>query len=69
MSDRSFKLAAFALTGLCQLFLGRHSARRHRRDGPELGGTILARLGLRALFVGFTASLLNAAMAGLLLKP
>jgi CNT family concentrative nucleoside transporter len=26
----------------------------------------LARLGMRALFVGFTASLLNAAMAGLL---
>ena len=29
----------------------------------------LARLGLRALFVGFTATLLNAAIAGVLINP
>ena len=29
----------------------------------------LARLGMRALFVGFTATLLNAAIAGLILSP
>jgi concentrative nucleoside transporter, CNT family len=65
MSDRSFKLAAFALTGFANF----------SSVGIQLGGIgamaplrrhDLARLGLRALFVGFTASLLNAAMAGLL---
>lgn len=66
MSDRSYKLAAFALTGFANF----------SSVGIQLGGIgslapnrrhDLARLGLRALFVGFTASLLNAALAGLLL--
>ena len=65
MSDRSFKLTAFALTGFANF----------SSVGIQLGGIgamapnrrhDLARLGMRALFVGFTASLLNAAMAGLL---
>lgn len=65
MSERSFKLTAFALTGFANF----------SSVGIQLGGIgamapqrrhDLARLGLRALFVGFTASLLNAAMAGLL---
>jgi CNT family concentrative nucleoside transporter len=65
MTDRSYKLAAFALTGFANF----------SSVGIQLGGIgamapgrrhDLARLGLRALFVGFTASLLNAAMAGLL---
>jgi concentrative nucleoside transporter, CNT family len=67
MSERSYKLAAFALTGFANF----------SSVGIQLGGIggmaplrrhDLARLGLRALFVGFTASLLNAAMAGLLTK-
>ncbi len=66
MSERSYRLAAFALTGFANFSSvgillggigGMAPSRRHD----------LARLGLRALFVGFTASLLNAAMAGLLL--
>jgi CNT family concentrative nucleoside transporter len=66
MSDRSYKLAAFALTGFANF----------SSVGIQLGGIgalapnrrhDLARLGLRALFVGFTASLLNAAVAGLFL--
>jgi CNT family concentrative nucleoside transporter len=65
MAERSYKLAAFALTGFANF----------SSVGIQLGGIgamapnrrhDLARLGLRALFVGFTASLLNAAMAGLL---
>jgi CNT family concentrative nucleoside transporter len=65
MSERSFKLTAFALTGFANF----------SSVGIQLGGIgamapgrrhDLARLGMRALFVGFTASLLNAAMAGLL---
>jgi CNT family concentrative nucleoside transporter len=65
MSERSYKLVAFALTGFANF----------SSVGIQLGGIggmaplrrhDLARLGLRALFVGFTASLLNAAMAGLL---
>jgi CNT family concentrative nucleoside transporter len=66
MSPRSYKLAAFALTGFANF----------SSVGIQLGGIgalapnrrhDLARLGLRALFVGFTASLLNAAVAGLFL--
>lgn len=65
MAERSYKLAAFALTGFANF----------SSVGIQLGGIgamapgrrhDLARLGLRALFVGFTASLLNAAMAGIL---
>jgi CNT family concentrative nucleoside transporter len=66
MSDRSRQLAAYALTGFANF----------SSVGIQLGGIgalapnrrhDLARLGLRALFVGFTASLLNAAVAGLFL--
>src|SRR5262245_36828005 len=67
MSDRSYKLAAFALTGFANfssvgiLLGGLGGMAPNRRHD-------LARLGLRALFVGFTASLLNAAMAGLFIQ-
>jgi CNT family concentrative nucleoside transporter len=66
MTDRSFKLTAFALTGFANF----------ASVGIQLGGIgamapdrrhDLARLGGRALFVGFTATLLNAAIAGVLL--
>jgi CNT family concentrative nucleoside transporter len=66
MTDRSYRLAAFALTGFANfssvgILLGGIGgmAPNRRHD--------LARLGMRALFVGFTASLLNASLAGLLL--
>ena len=67
MTARSYMLAAFALTGFANF----------ASVGIQLGGIgaiaperrhDLARLGLRALFVGFTATLLNAAIAGVLLK-
>ena len=35
MTDRSYKLAAFALTGFANFCVGRHPARRHRRHGPR----------------------------------
>jgi CNT family concentrative nucleoside transporter len=66
MSPRSFQLTAFALTGFANF----------ASVGIQLGGIgamapdrrhDLARLGGRALFVGFTATLLNAAIAGVLL--
>lgn len=66
MSARSYMLAAFALTGFANF----------SSVGIQLGGIgamaperrpDLARLGMRALFVGFTATLLNAAVAGLML--
>jgi CNT family concentrative nucleoside transporter len=66
MSERSFKLAAFALTGFANF----------ASVGIQLGGIgalapdrrhDLARLGGRALFVGFVATLLNAAIAGVLM--
>src|SRR5947209_6008986 len=66
MSERSYKLTAFALTGFANF----------SSVGIQLGGIgalaperrhDLARLGGRALFVGFTATLLNAAVAGVLL--
>jgi CNT family concentrative nucleoside transporter len=66
MSERSFVLTAFALTGFANF----------SSIGIQLGGIgalapdrrhDLARLGARALFVGFTATLLNAAIAGVLL--
>jgi CNT family concentrative nucleoside transporter len=68
MSERSYKLTAFALTGFANF----------SSVGIQLGGIgamapgrrhDLARLGMRALFVGFTATLLNAAIAGVLLNP
>lgn len=66
ISERSFRLTAFALTGFANF----------SSVGIQLGGIggiapnrrqDLARLGMRALFVGFTATLLNAAVAGILL--
>jgi CNT family concentrative nucleoside transporter len=66
LSDRSFRLAVFALTGFANF----------ASVGIQLGGIgamapsrrhDLARLGGRALFAGFLATLLNAAIAGLLL--
>jgi concentrative nucleoside transporter, CNT family len=66
MSERSFQLSAFALTGFANF----------SSVGIQLGGIggmapnrrhDLARLGMRALFVGFTATLLNASIAGILL--
>lgn len=67
MTDRSYMLAAFALTGFANF----------SSVGIQLGGIgaiapnrrhDLARLGLRALFVGFMATLLNAAIAGVFLQ-
>src|SRR5205085_8506300 len=66
MSQRSYVLTAFALTGFANF----------ASVGIQLGGIgamaperrhDLARLGGRALFVGFLATLLNAAIAGVLL--
>jgi CNT family concentrative nucleoside transporter len=66
MTERSYKLTAFALTGFANF----------SSVGIQLGGIgalapdrrhDLARLGGRALFVGFVATLLNAAVAGVLL--
>ncbi len=63
MTERSYVLTAFALTGFANF----------SSVGIQLGGigsiapnrrADLARLGLRALFVGFTTSLLNASIAG-----
>jgi CNT family concentrative nucleoside transporter len=67
MTDRSYTLAAFALTGFANF----------ASVGIQLGGIgaiapgrrhDLARLGLKALFVGFMATLLNAAIAGVFLQ-
>jgi CNT family concentrative nucleoside transporter len=67
MTNRSYTLAAFALTGFANF----------ASVGIQLGGIgaiapdrrhDLARLGLRALFVGFVATLLNAAIAGVFLQ-
>ncbi|HTU26112.1 MAG TPA: nucleoside transporter C-terminal domain-containing protein [Pirellulales bacterium] len=63
MSPRSYRLAAYALTGFANF----------SSVGIQLGGIgamapsrrhDLARLGMRALFVGFVATLLNASIAG-----
>ncbi len=66
MTNRSYQLTAFALTGFANfasvgIQLGGIGAMAPERRGD------LARLGGRALFVGFTATLLNAAIAGVLL--
>jgi CNT family concentrative nucleoside transporter len=67
LSDRSFRLAAFALTGFANF----------SSIGIQIGGIgaiapdrrhDLARLGGRALFAGFLATLLNAAVAGILIE-
>lgn len=66
MTPRSYKLTAFALTGFANF----------SSIGIQLGGIgalapdrrhDLARLGGKALFVGFVATLLNAAVAGVLI--
>lgn len=66
LSERSQKLAVYALTGFANF----------ASVGIQLGGigaiapgrrADLAKLGMRALFVGFLATLINAAVAGLLL--
>ena len=66
ISERSLRLTSFALTGFANF----------ASVGIQLGGIgamaperrhDLARLGGRALFVGFTATLLNAAIAGVLI--
>jgi CNT family concentrative nucleoside transporter len=67
MSDRSFRLAAFALTGFANF----------SSIGIQIGGIgaiapdrrhDLARLGGKALFAGFLATLLNASVAGVLIS-
>lgn len=67
MSERAKLLAVYALTGFANF----------SSIGIQLGGigamaperrADLAKLGMRALFVGFLATLLNAAVAGLLLS-
>ena len=67
MTARSYQLTAFALTGFANF----------ASVGIQHGGIgamapdrrhDLARLGLKALFVGFTATLLNAAIAGVFLN-
>ncbi len=67
MSDRSYTLAAFALTGFANfasigIQIGGIGAMAEKRRGD------LARLGGKALFVGFVATLLNAAVAGILIE-
>jgi CNT family concentrative nucleoside transporter len=66
LSERSFRLAAFALTGFANF----------SSIGIQIGGIgaiaperrhDLARLGGKALFAGFLATLINASVAGLLL--
>ncbi|HKB04252.1 MAG TPA: nucleoside transporter C-terminal domain-containing protein, partial [Gemmataceae bacterium] len=66
MQERSYRLAVFALTGFANF----------SSIGIQLGGigamapsrrSDLARLGLRALLGGFLATLINAAIAGILL--
>ena len=64
--SRSFILSTFALTGFANfasvgIILGGVGAMAPERR-PDL-----ARLGMRALFVGFLATLLNASLAGLLI--
>jgi CNT family concentrative nucleoside transporter len=65
MSPRSYQLTAYALTGFANF----------ASVGIQLGGIgalapdrrhDLARLGMKALFVGFVATLLNAAVAGVM---
>ncbi len=66
IQERSYKLAAYALTGFANF----------ASIGIQLGGigamapnrrSDLARLGLRALLGGFLATLINASIAGILM--
>jgi concentrative nucleoside transporter, CNT family len=66
MTERSYVLAAFALTGFANFASVGIQLGGIGGMAPERRGD-LARLGLRALFVGFVATLLNAAVAGILL--
>lgn len=66
MQERSYRLAAFALTGFANfgsigIQLGGIGAMAPDRRGD------LARLGMRALLGGFLATLINASIAGLLI--
>ena len=66
ISERSYVLATFALTGFANfssvgIQLGGIGAMAPDRRGD------LARLGMRALFGGFLATLVNASVAGLLM--
>lgn len=66
ISPRSFQLAVYALTGFANfasvgIQLGGIGAMAPDRRGD------LARLGLRALFVGFMTTIVNASLAGMLL--
>jgi len=67
MSPRSFALTAFALTGFANFAFRWHPTGRHWSDCSERRAD-LARLGLRALFVGFVVTLLNAAVSGVILE-
>jgi CNT family concentrative nucleoside transporter len=67
LSPRSFKLATYALTGFANF----------ASIGIQIGGIgalaperrpDLARLGMRALFVGFLATVVNASLAGMLME-
>jgi CNT family concentrative nucleoside transporter len=66
LDPRSYSLATFALTGFANfgsigIQLGGIGAMAPERRGD------LARLGMKALYVGFLTSMVNAAMAGVLL--
>jgi CNT family concentrative nucleoside transporter len=68
LSPRSYTLATYALTGFANIAsigiqLGGIGALAPSRRGD------LARLGPRALLIGFLTTLLNASLAGLLLDP
>jgi CNT family concentrative nucleoside transporter len=67
LSERSRLLAVYALTGFANF----------ASVGIQLGGigamapgrrSDLAKLGMKALFIGFLATLINAAVAGMLMK-
>ena len=67
LTERSRLLAVYALTGFANF----------ASVGIQLGGigamapgrrADLAKLGMKALFIGFLATLINAAVAGMLMK-
>ncbi|QEL15643.1 NupC/NupG family nucleoside CNT transporter [Limnoglobus roseus] len=68
LGERSRLLAVYALTGFANfssigIQLGGIGAMAENRRGD------LARLGMKALFIGYLATLVNAAVAGLLMAP
>ena len=68
MTDRSYMLDRVRLDRFREFLVRRHPTRRHRRHGAGTAAAIWRGLGLRALFVGFMATLLNAAIAGVFLQ-